>query len=149
MFRGGQPYTEFKNVNCKQGKFRLEGNPWGVEFVVDDTTITGNIKIDLKDSTGSMVVKGYHIEYGTTSIKCNGNVAAYGVGTSSVSITGLKTTSVILVNPATSAQVGNFVPFGATCQTAGKALIQYYVGVASAAITTVPINYVVLHPQTS
>lgn len=155
MYINGQPFTNFKSVNVSEGVVRISNSTigttdYGMTLKATPSSFAGpERKVYVKDATGSMIVKGYHIVYGSTSIVCSGNIAANGVATTSVSITGVLTTSYILINALTTAATDTFVPFGATCQTAGKVLIQYYVGAASAAVATVPINYVIFNPQTS
>lgn len=152
-----QPYTDFKAVNCKDGLARIADgtihstnmSEYAVQLAVAPATFTAEREVYAKDADGSLVICGHHVIYGTTTIMCNGNIAANGIATTSCSISGLLTTSYILVNAETSAEVAAFVPFGATCQAAGKAIIQYYVGAATAAITTVPISYIIFNPQTS
>jgi len=154
MYISGQPYSNFKAINLTQGKLRvadktISTTDYNVVLATTPGTFTGERKVYLRDADGSMFIKGYHIDYGTTSIVCNGNIAASGIATTSCSISGVLTSAIVLINATSSAQVPSFVPFGATCQTAGKVLIQYFVGAATAAITTVPISYVILNPQTS
>ena len=155
MYIGNQPFTNFKSVNVSEGVVRIANSTIGttdyglVLKTVPGLTSGAERKVYLKDATGSLVVKGYHIVYGSTSVVCNGNIAANGIATTSVSITGVLTTSYILINAESTAAATSFVPFGATCATAGKVIIQYYVGAATSAVTVVPISYVILNPQTS
>ena len=154
MYINKQPYTTFRGVNLRDGKLRLADKDisttdYAVELKVAPGTYTGERKVYLKDASGSMFVQGYHITYGSSSFLANGNIAIDTIASSSASITGVLTSSVILINAATSAEVEGFIPFGATCQTAGKVIIQYLVATATAAITAIPFNYVILHPQTS
>lgn len=152
-----QPYTDFKAVNCQDGLARIADgtihstnmSEYAVQLAVAPATLTAEREVYAKDADGSLVIYGHHVLYGTTSILCNGNIAANGIATTSCSISGLLTSCIVLVNAETSAQAASFVPFGATCQAAGKAIIQYYVGAATSAITTVPISYIILYPQTS
>ena len=154
MYINSQPYTTFRGVNLKDGKLRLADKTvsttdYAVELKVVPGIATAERKVYLKDASGSMIVKGYHITYGTSSFLGNGNIAIDTIATSSASITGVLTSSVVLINAETSAEVAGYIPFGATCQTAGKIIIQYLVATATAAITAVPFSYVILHPQTS
>ena len=155
MYISGQPFTNFKSVNVSEGVVMISNSTigttdYGMVLKAAPGSFVGSERnVYVKDATGSMIVKGYHINFGSTTIKCNGNIAANGVATTSVSISGVLTTSYILINAATTAASSSFVPFGATCQTAGKVIIQYYVGGATSAITTVPITYAILDPQTS
>ena len=154
MYIGNQPFTDFKGVNVSEGVVRIANSTIGTtDYGLVLKTVPGSFvgserKVYLKDATGSMIVKGYHIVYGSSSIICKGSAAANSVQNSSFAVTGVLTTSYILVN-AESTAAGSFVPFGATCQTAGKVLVQYNVGAATAAETVVPISYVILNPQTS
>jgi hypothetical protein len=155
MYINNQPFTNFKGINVSEGVVRIANSTIGttdyglVLKTVPGLTSGAERKIYAKDATGSMIVKGYHIAYGSTSIICKGSIAANAVATSSVAITGVLTTSYILINAASTAAATSFVPFGATCQTAGNVLVQYYVGAATSAETVVPISYVILNPQTS
>jgi hypothetical protein len=155
MYINNQPFTNFKGINVSEGVVRIANSTIGttdyglVLKTVPGLTSGAERKIYAKDGSGSMVVKGYHIVYGSTSIVCSSNIAANGVATTSVSISGVLTTSYILINAATTAESASFVPFGATCQTAGKVIVQYYVGAATSAVTVVPITYAILNPQTS
>lgn len=153
MELSSNPYTSFKAINANDGLIRIADRTisttdYAVTIAVDQGAITAERKIYAKNAGGSLMLYGNDVVYGTTTIICNGNIAAGGVATASCAISGLLTTSVIFVSAATTAQVAAFVPFGATCATAGKAIVQYFVGAASAAITTVPINYIYWHPQT-
>jgi len=155
MYINGQPFTSFKSINVSEGVVRISNSTIGTtDYGLTLKAVPGSFagperKVYVKDATGSMIVKGYHIVYGTASVICSGNIAANGVATTSVSISGVLTSSIVLINAISSAATSTFVPFGATCQTAGKVLVQYYVGAATAAVTTVPINYAILNPQTS
>ena len=154
MYIDGNPYTNFKGVNCKDGKFRVadptEGTlDYAVIFQVAPATLTGDRKVYVCNSSGSMFVRGYDIIYGTTSFAGSSNIAVKTVATSSCSITGLTTTSWLFISPCTSAEVAGYVPMGAVCKTAGKALIMYRTLGATTAVKNVPINYILLNPQTS
>lgn len=153
MYINGLPFTNFRAVNVRGGLARIGNSTIGTTdysliLKAAPGTFTDNNKVYLKDGTGSMFIKGYHVTYGTTSISCSGIPAAGAIATSSIAISGVLTTSIVLINAFESAST-DCIPFGATCQTAGKILVQYYVGAASTAITSVPITYTILHPQTS
>lgn len=154
MNYNGQPYTDFKAINANDGKIRIADEDrsttdYSVELTVAPSVTQGSRTVYVKDVNGSMMLCGYHVTYGTTTIQCSSNIAANGIATTSCSISGLLTTSYILINAETSAEVAGFVPFGATCQAAGKAIIQYYVGAATTSVATVPISYIYFQPQTS
>jgi len=154
MYIDGQPYSDFKAISLTDGKLRIpqktiSTTDYSVILKVNPATLTSEKKLYMKDGTGSLFVHGYHTTYGTVDMTMSSNIAAYKVATGSVAITGLLTTSIILISPTTSAATGSFEPFGATCQTAGKALVQYAIGAGTSAVTTVSLNYVILHPQTS
>lgn len=157
----GKPYTSFRAVNARNGYIRLEDpfknttyvakhpDNYGVRFSVDSTTLSANRKVYLGDATGSMMLTGYDILFGTTVFSGNSNIATQSLGDSTVAITGLLTTCITLVSAATSAQVTGYVPIGSQCKTAGLLTVFYKTQGATAATTDIPINYMILFPQTS
>lgn len=157
----GNSYTSFRAVNAKDGYIRLEDpfmnttyvakhpDNYGVRFSVDSSTLSANRKVYLGDGSGSMMITGYDILYGTSSFAGSGNIGAQLIGQSSVSITGVLTSCIVLVSAATSAQVAGYVPIGASCKTDGKIWVFYKTQAATAAVAEVPFNYTVLFPQTS
>jgi len=154
-------YTNFRAVNVKDAMIKLSdpeqnttytsvkvGN-YGVVMTINPKTLTTNRKIYIADGSGSMVIKGYDMLYGTTTFYGSGNIAAQTVAQSSVTITGVLASCVILVSAATSAQVAGFVPIGAKYATTNKIWVFYKTQAATTAAALVPINYTVLFPQTS
>jgi len=156
-------YTNFRAVSVKDGIVRL-ADPWqdtsfvawkatdgtiGTKFMVHDTKLTSNKELYVCDGGGSIVLKGYDILYGTSSFVGKSTVGANSVSEASLTITGVLTTCIVLVNAATSAQVSGYIPYGSNCMTAGKINVFYHTGNATAATAAVPINYTLLFPQTS
>jgi len=151
MFRGGQPYSEFRAVNNKDGRFRITGNPWGVKFEVPSAALNANRKVDICDASGSMVVKGYHIFFG--SVQVTGTMSHVPVGdymTCNATVSGVKTSSVVFANVFTTATATGLSVAATRCVTANQ--IQVLVTNVTAATIdngTFLINYMVLHPATT
>lgn len=157
----GLPYTAFRAVSVKDGQARLEDpfvnttyiakpvSNYGVRFEVAKSTLTANRKIYLGDGSGSMMIKGYDITFGTTSFIGDSSVAAQTVAQAAVTISGVNTTSVVLVQAATSAQVAGYVPTGCVPSAADTVWVFYKTQAATAATATVPISYMILNPQTN
>jgi len=151
MFRGGQPYSEFRAVNCKDGRLRFEGKPFGVTFTVDPTRIKGNRKYDLCDATGSIFVKGYHATFGSTTVTSTMSlVPVGGVYKGLATVTGVLTTSIVLVNVSNQSTAVGIKVASACCHTAGyiDCSLSNCAG-STIANTALAINYLVLNPQTS
>jgi hypothetical protein len=158
----GKPYTSFRAVNAKNGYIRLEDpfknttyvakhpDNYGVRFSVDSTSLSANRKVYLGDGSGSMMITGYDILYGTSTFLGNDNIVAQSIGQASATITGVLTSCIVLVSAATSAQVAGYVPIGSSCKTAGSIWVFYKTQAATAAASVeVPFNYTILFPQTS
>jgi hypothetical protein len=151
MFRGGQPYTEFKGVNCNDGRLRFEGSPNEVKFEVDNTTLTDDRKVYVCDSSGSMFVKGYHIIFGTAqAIGTMSLVPVGGFMTSYASVSGALTTSIVFANIYNGSSAAGIAVGGACCAVADQIQLQLTnVTAATIANGALYINYMVLNPQTS
>ena len=152
----GQPYTSFRAVSVKDGTLRvpdpynqIDSGTWAVTLQVASATLTGNRNVYVCDGSGSMVLKGYDILYGTSSFAGSSNLAVQSIGQASVTITGVVATCIVLVSAATSAQVAGYVPIGSKYASADKIWVFYKTQAATAAVAEVPINYTVLFPQTT
>ena len=138
----------------RQGKLRIaqktiSTTDYAVILKAEANTLSADRKVYAKDASGSLIIRGYHVTYGTTVFIAKSNYGANDVGESTITLTGALTTSIILVSAASSAEVASVVPFGATCATADQATVLYQIGVATAAVSTIVINYAILNPQTS
>jgi hypothetical protein len=152
MFRGGQPYSEFRSVNSKDGRIRFEADPFGVTLVVDDATLTANRKVYVCDASGSAVVKGYHIIFGSTTISGTGTtLSLVPVGDFmkvSVALTGARTTSIVLANVYSTAGAGAAIAVAAARCTTANYLEVLLTNITAATVAngTLSINYAVLNP---
>lgn len=156
MFRGGQPYTDFRNINCKDGRLRLEGKPFGTVIRVNPTTLSADRTVYLANASGSMFIKGYHVIFGSMQVTGNANttMSLVPVGafmTASVPLSGIKTTSFVFANTYSTAGAGAAIAVaGANCKTANYLQLQLTnVTAGTVAQGSFYINYVVMHPQTS
>lgn len=156
MFRGGQPYTNFRNVNCKDGRLRLEGKPFGAVIKVNPTTLSADRTVYLSDASGSLFVKGFHIRFGSMQVTGNANttmslVPVGGFMTAKIPFTGVKTSSMVFAGSYSTAGAGAAIAVaGANCKTADYIQLQLTnVTAATIAQGSFYINYVVMHPATS
>lgn len=152
MFRGGQPYTDFRAVNMKDGRFRIEGRPSGVKFEVEPTTITADRTISICDCDGTMLVKGYHVLFGTVEV--SGTLSLVPAGELykfSVAASGLKTTSHVLACIHSTVTSSGLAVGAAGCSTADY-LDVYLTAVGAASITggtILQVAYMALNPQST
>ncbi len=152
MFVNGYPYTDFRAVNSKDGRFRLQDGAYGVRFEVDSATLTADSKIYVPNAGGSMVVRGYHMTYGSATFQRDPNIAADTLYTGTATITGMLSTSIVFVNFAgllgSGAATGP-LPIGVNYKAAGIANLMLLNLAATTTIGTSIVNYVMLLPQTS
>ena len=152
MFRGGQPYTEFRSINPRDGVIRFEGKPFGTRLAVASNSLkTSNRKVDLCDGSGSMFVKGYHLLFG--SVQVTGQMSNVPVGnfmTCVATVSGVKTSSVVFANVYTTATAAGIAVAATRCKTA-DAIEVLVTNVTAATINNGAfwINYMVLHPATT
>lgn len=156
MFRGGQPYTDFRAINAKDGRIRLAGKPFGVTLKVNPTTISAERKVYLCNANGSMFVKGFHVIFGSMQVTGNANttMSLVPVGafmTASVPLSGIKTTSIVFASTYSTAGAGAAIAVaGANCKTANYLQLQLTnVTAATIGQGSFYINYVVMNPTTS
>ena len=151
MFRGGQPYTDFRAINMKDGRMRLEGRPGGVKFEVQPTTITADRTISVCDCDGTMLVKGYHFIFGTGW--AIGTVSLVPVGDFyklTLAATGVRTTSHIIAGINSTVTASGIAIGAAKCTTADVIdLWATNVTAATIASGSLQISYMVLHPQST
>lgn len=152
MFRGGQPYTDFRAINMKDGRIRVEGRPGGVKFEVQPTTITANRTISICDCDGTMFVKGYHMIFGTVLVSATLSLVPAGsLYKISAAVSGLKTTSQILACIHSTVTSSGLAVGAAGCTTEGY-LDLYLTGVGASSITSgtiLQVAYMALNPQTT
>lgn len=155
MFRGGQPYTEFKAVNARDGRIRFEGKPFGVTLQSGPISLSADRKVYLRDGNGSMFVKGYHIQFGTFNAQSGGEtlslVPTGAFKTVSYALTGIHTTSIVFCNIVQTAYAGSEIMVAAArCKTDGY-LQLHLTNVTAGTVDngTMVVSYVVMHPQTS
>jgi len=151
MFRGGQPYTDFRSINVTDGIVRFEGKPFGTKLAVASNTLTAARKVDVCDASGSMFIKGYHILFGTVAVSGQmSNVNIHDYMKCSAVVAGVKTTSFIIANIYTTAAAAGMAVGAVRCTTA-DALEVLVTNVTNATIAngSLVINYMVLNPSTS
>ena len=151
MFRGGQPYTDFRSINVTDGIVRFEGKPFGNRFEVASNTLTAARKVDVCDASGSMFIKGYHVLFGSVVVTGQmSDVPIHGFKKCSAVVSGVKTTSFVLANVYSTATAAGIAVAAARCTTA-NALDVLVTNVTNATIGdgVFAINYMVLNQQTS
>lgn len=153
MFINGYPYTNFRAVNSKDGRFRLQDGAYGVRFEIDSATLTDDRKIYAPNASGTMVVRGYHLTYGTCTFTRDPNQAAHTLYTGTAAITGLLSTSILIFSSLygmnSSATNAGPLVMGGRYLSAGVANLCLYNTNATTTIAAGTCDYILLHPQTS
>lgn len=151
MFRGGNPYTDFHNINCKEGRFRIEAQPFGTKFQVAPTTISADRTIWVCDGSGSLMVKGYHFIYGTAWV--GGTLSLVPVGVpyyaNNLAVTGIKVTSIVQACVHSTATAAGLMVVNARCRTDGYLSVGLAAIGSTVANASLQIAYLIMNPQTT
>jgi hypothetical protein len=151
MFRGGQPYTDFRAINAKDGRIRLEGRPGGIKLEVQPTTISADRTIFICDCNGTMLVKGYHMIFGTAL--ATGTMSLVPVGDFykvTMAVTGVRTTSHVIAG-INSTVTATGIAIGAARCTTADVVDLWVTNVTAATIANgdLQVSYMVLNPQST